>query len=74
MIFAASVNLRPVSERPYTELHRQCAERDCEARAAHLEHLDSQLRPFAQCLARLADRFELEQALALIARYLQPEE
>jgi PAS domain S-box-containing protein len=45
-----------------------------QARTAYLEHLDSQLRPFAQHLGRLAGRFELEQALALIARYMQPEE
>jgi PAS domain S-box-containing protein len=45
-----------------------------QARAAYLEHLDPQLRPFAQRLGRLAGRFELEQALTLIARYLQPEE
>ena len=45
-----------------------------QARAAYLEQLDPQLRPFAQQLGRLAGRFELEQALALIARYLQPEE
>jgi hypothetical protein len=45
-----------------------------QARATYLEDLDPQLRPFAQHLGRLAGRFELEQALALIARYLQPEE
>jgi PAS domain S-box-containing protein len=45
-----------------------------QARAAELEDLDPQLRPFAQQLGRFAGRFELEQALALIARYLQPEE
>jgi CheY-like chemotaxis protein len=41
-----------------------------QARAAYLEQLDPQLRPFAQHLGRLAGRFELDQALALIARYL----
>jgi signal transduction histidine kinase/DNA-binding LacI/PurR family transcriptional regulator/ActR/RegA family two-component response regulator len=45
-----------------------------QARAAYLEQLDSQLRPFAQHLGRLAGHFELDQALALIAHYLQPEE
>jgi PAS domain S-box-containing protein len=45
-----------------------------QARATYLEQLDPQLRPFAQHLGRLAGRFELEQALALIACYLQPEE
>jgi PAS domain S-box-containing protein len=45
-----------------------------QARAAYLEDLDPQLRPFAQQLGRFAGRFELERALTLIARYLQPEE
>ena len=45
-----------------------------QARVAYLEHLGPQLRPFAQRLGRFAGRFELEQALALIARYLQSEE
>jgi CheY-like chemotaxis protein len=45
-----------------------------QARAAYLEQRDPRLHPFAQRLGRLADRFELEQALALIARYLQPGE
>jgi DNA-binding LacI/PurR family transcriptional regulator len=45
-----------------------------QARAVQLEQLNPQLRPFTQRLGHLADRFELEQALALIARYLQPEE
>jgi CheY-like chemotaxis protein len=44
-----------------------------QARAAQLEQQNPQLHPFTQRLGRLADRFELEQALALIARYLQPE-
>jgi CheY-like chemotaxis protein len=42
-----------------------------QTRAAYLEQLDPQVRPFAHHLARLANHFELEQVLALIARYLQ---
>jgi CheY-like chemotaxis protein len=45
-----------------------------QTRAAYLAQVDAQVRPFAHHLGRLADRFELEQALALIARYLQSEE
>jgi CheY-like chemotaxis protein len=45
-----------------------------QARAADLEQRDPRLHPFAQRLGRLAGRFELKQALALIARYRQPEE
>jgi CheY-like chemotaxis protein len=44
-----------------------------QARAAQLEQQHPQVRPFAHYLGRLADRFELEQALALIARYQQSE-
>jgi signal transduction histidine kinase/DNA-binding LacI/PurR family transcriptional regulator/CheY-like chemotaxis protein len=43
-------------------------------RAAQLAEHDPALEPFARHLGRLADRFELEQALALIARYRQSEE
>jgi signal transduction histidine kinase/DNA-binding LacI/PurR family transcriptional regulator/ActR/RegA family two-component response regulator len=45
-----------------------------QARAAYLEQRDPRLHPFAQRLGRFAGRFELEQALALIARYLPSEE
>jgi CheY-like chemotaxis protein len=45
-----------------------------QARAAQLEQGDPALRPFARRLQQLAGRFEPEQALALIARYMQPEE
>jgi CheY-like chemotaxis protein len=44
-----------------------------QARAAQLEQLDPQIGPFARRLGHLAGRFEPEQALALIARYRQPE-
>jgi CheY-like chemotaxis protein len=40
-----------------------------QARAAQLAEEDVALRPFAERLARLASQFEVEQALALIARY-----
>jgi signal transduction histidine kinase/DNA-binding LacI/PurR family transcriptional regulator/DNA-binding NarL/FixJ family response regulator len=43
-----------------------------QARAAKLAQHDSAVRPFAQRLERLASQFEPEQALALIARYMQP--
>ena len=45
-----------------------------QTRAASLEQRDPQMRPFARHLGRLADRFELEQVLALIARYRQLEQ
>jgi hypothetical protein len=45
-----------------------------QARAAQLEQGDPALRPFARRLQQLASQFEPEQALALIARYLQAEE
>jgi PAS domain S-box-containing protein len=45
-----------------------------QARAALLAQGDLVLRPFAQRLAHLAGRFELEQVLALIVQYLHPEE
>ena len=44
-----------------------------QARAMRLEQLDPQWRPFARRLGRFTSRFEPAQALALIARYLQPE-
>jgi CheY-like chemotaxis protein len=47
---------------------------ELQAQAAQLEQGDPALRPFARRLQQLASRFEPEQALALIARYLQPEE
>jgi signal transduction histidine kinase/DNA-binding LacI/PurR family transcriptional regulator/ActR/RegA family two-component response regulator len=40
--------------------------------AAQLAQHDPALRPFARRLERLASQFEPEQALALIARYMQP--
>jgi CheY-like chemotaxis protein len=43
-----------------------------QARAAQLAHHDPALRRFAHRLERLASRFEPEQALALIARYIEP--
>jgi hypothetical protein len=39
--------------------------------AAQLAQHDPALGPFARRLGRLAERFEADQALALIARYLQ---
>jgi signal transduction histidine kinase/DNA-binding NarL/FixJ family response regulator len=42
-------------------------------RAVQLEQRDPQWRPFAHRLAQLADRFELEQILALLAQYQPPE-
>jgi signal transduction histidine kinase/DNA-binding LacI/PurR family transcriptional regulator/DNA-binding NarL/FixJ family response regulator len=45
-----------------------------QVQAAQMEQRNPELRWFAHRLGRLAGRFELEQALAFIARYLQPEE
>ena len=45
-----------------------------QARAAQLEQHDPRLGPFARRLGSLAGRFESEQARALIARFLRPEE
>jgi hypothetical protein len=45
-----------------------------QAHAAQIAQHDPALRPFAHKLGHLASRFESEQALALIARYLQPEQ
>jgi CheY-like chemotaxis protein len=42
--------------------------------AAQLAQHDPALRPFAHKLGHLASRFESDQALALIARYLQSEQ
>ena len=41
-----------------------------QTRAARIAQHDPALRPFAHKLGHLASRFESEQALALIARYL----
>jgi PAS domain S-box-containing protein len=45
-----------------------------QARAAQLEQREARLGPFARRLGRLAGQFEPEQARALIARFLRPEE
>jgi signal transduction histidine kinase/DNA-binding LacI/PurR family transcriptional regulator/ActR/RegA family two-component response regulator len=45
-----------------------------QVQAAQMEQRNPELRWFAHRLGRLAGRFEVEQALALIAHYLQPEE
>jgi CheY-like chemotaxis protein len=45
-----------------------------QAHAARIAQHDPALRPFAHKLGHLASRFESEQALALIARYLQTEQ
>jgi CheY-like chemotaxis protein len=45
-----------------------------QAHAAQLAEQDPALHPFARTLERLASHFELEQVLALIARYRQLEE
>jgi CheY-like chemotaxis protein len=45
-----------------------------QAHAAQLAQHDPALRPFAHKLGHFASRFESDQALALIARYLQPEQ
>jgi signal transduction histidine kinase/DNA-binding LacI/PurR family transcriptional regulator/DNA-binding NarL/FixJ family response regulator len=44
-----------------------------QARAVQLEQLDPRWRPFAQQVAQLAGQFEVEQILALLARYLPPD-
>jgi signal transduction histidine kinase/DNA-binding NarL/FixJ family response regulator len=43
-----------------------------QARAAQLEQGEVRWRPFARRVAQLAGQFELEQILALLARYLPP--
>jgi hypothetical protein len=45
-----------------------------QAHAVQLAQHDPALRPFAHKLGHFASRFESEQALAMIARYLQPEQ
>ena len=47
---------------------------ELQAQAAQLEQGDPAQRPFADRLERLASQFEPEQALALIAHYMQAEE
>ncbi len=44
-----------------------------QVRAAQLEQREVRWRGFAQRVAQLAGQFELEQILALLARYLPPD-
>jgi hypothetical protein len=67
ILFTAAFQAAPLVERIGDMIGLQ-------AHAAQIAQHDPALRPFAYKLGHLASRFESEQALALIARYLQPEQ